>query len=493
MNTTQRRLILKLLVFLIVPPLCGILGAGLVTGTYRRAELLAEADRELADHVTVLRTVLPRLAAGMEPGPLTELVEGLARYERVHGIALYDGACKAMVRSPDLSITPAALDALVCDGTRPRAEQHRVIRLGERELLLRAEPFGADPRLGALAVTYDLEAVRQIIEDGTRRLLFLGTLVVLFMAALALLAARRAGRGLGDLVQAAQRVASGDLSVRVTPVDFLEMQHLGEAFNQMLHSLDTAQRDLESAEARRRELERRLLHAQALRAVGQVAASLAHEVATPLSTILGWSRLSASDPTLPEPFRDQATVMADQCERITRIVQRLLAASRPAEFAREPVQLPEVAREVARFLSIECRSRSINLNLELQPDVPPILGERDRCFQLLINLCLNAIQAQPEGGLLVISVSAAPAPEAGAGAPRGVYIEVRDAGPGIPKEVHPVLFEPFYSTKGDGRGLGLPIAKDLVAELGGRIEVTDAPEGGACFRIFLLAEAERGR
>lgn len=486
MNKTQRRLILKLLVLLILPPLCGILGASLLTGTYRRAELLAEADRELADHVTVLRTTLPRLAAGMDPGSLSEMMEGVARYERVHGIALYDRSCKAMARSPDLNPTAATLDALVCDGTKPRPEQHRVVWLGERELLLRAEPFGEGSQLGTLAVTYDLQAVHEMIRDGSRRLLLLGALVVLCMAAVALVVARRVGRALGDLVQAAQRVATGDLGARVTPVDFLELNHVGEAFNQMVHSLDAAQRELERGAARRRELEQRLLAAQALRAVGQVAASLAHEVATPLSTILGWSRLSASDTTLPEPFREQAAVMADQCERITRIVQRLLTASRPAEFSREPVQLTEVAREVAQFLSIECRARSINLRLQLQADVKPVLAERDRCFQLLINLCLNAIQAQPTGGLLVLAVGTIPDG-------RGVHLEVRDAGPGIPKEVHPVLFEPFYSTKGEGRGLGLPIAQDLVKELGGTIEVLTAPEGGACFRISLTTEPDRVR
>lgn len=487
MHTVKQRLILKVLVLFLVPPLLGIMGASVLTGKYRRAELLAEADRELADHVTVLRATLPRLVADMEPPQRAELLEALARYERVHGIALYDRSCRVIVRSPDLNAAAADLDGLVCEGAAARAEQHRVVWLGERELLLRAEPFPSGSQLGALAVTYDLAAVHSMIEDGNRRLLLLAVVVALVMSAMALLAARSMGRGLGALVQAAERVATGDLSVQVSPPNFLELRRVGVAFNQMVHALGQARHRLEAAEEQRRELDQRLLHAQALRAVGQVAASLAHEVSSPLSTILGWSRLAASDAELPPTFREQATVMADQCERITRILQRLLAASRPTEFAREPVQLTEIARAVAQFLSIESRSRGITVRLELGRDVPPVLGERDRCFQLLINLSLNAIQAQKRGGLLVLAVTAVP-PTAEGGP--GVRVEVRDAGPGIPESERPYIYEPFYTTKGPGHGLGLPIARDLARELGGTLEVSTAPEGGACFSMFLRTDGE---
>jgi signal transduction histidine kinase len=487
MRTVKQRLILKVLILFLVPPLIGIVGASVLTGNYRRAELLAEADRELADHVTVLRATLPRLVAGMEPPQRAQLLEALARYERVHGIALYDRSCRVIVRSPDLDAAAAALDGMVCEGQRARGEQHRVVWLGERELLLRAEPFADGSQLGALAVTYDLAAVHSMIESGSRRLLLLGAVLALVMSAMAVLVARNMGRALGALVQAAERVATGDLSVQVSPPNFLELRRVGVAFNQMVRGLEQARRRLEAAEEQRRELDQRLLHAQALRAVGQVAASLAHEVASPLSTILGWSRLAASDTGLPPTFREQAPVMADQCERITRILQRLLAVSRPSEFAREPVQLTEVAKDVAQFLSIESRARGITVRLELGRDVPPVLGERDRCFQLLINLALNAIQAQKRGGLVVLAVASVPGSSDGG---PGVRVEVRDAGPGIPESEYEHIFEPFYTTKGPGHGLGLPIARDLARKLGGPLEVARAPEGGACFRVFLRTDSE---
>lgn len=490
MKTTQQRLILKILILVLVPPLVGIVGASVLTGNYRRAELLAEADRELADHVTVLRATLPRLAADLEPKQLADLLEALARYERVHGIALYDRSCQAIVRSPDLMATAAELDALVCAGRQARAEQHRVVVLGERELLLRAEPLHDGQTLGALAVTYDLAAVHRVIDAGGRRLLLLGAAMALLMGVVALLTARGMGRGLAELVRGAERVATGDLSVQVSPPNFLELRRVAIAFNQMVHGLGQARQRLDAAEEHRRELERRLLHAQALRAVGQVATTLAHEVASPLSTILGWSRLAASDPELPSSFRGQATVMADQCERITRILQRLLAASRPGDFPREPVRLSEIASEVAQFLSIECRARGIAVRLELDPHAPAVLGERDRCFQLLINLCLNAIQAQPRGGQLILAVAAAPSGMPGVSERAGVVVEVRDGGSGIPEEYRETIFEPFYSTKGQGRGLGLPIARDLAKELGGTLSFDRAPEGGARFRIFLPSETE---
>ena len=481
---TRQRLTLKLLLLLILPPLACTFGIIAVSSQHRSTELLAEADRELADHVTALRTTLPVLAAQMDRKPLAALIEQLAQRERVHGIALYDRHCRAIARSEDLNRVAAEIDSLVCDGENARPAQHRALWISSSEVLVRTELISGPADVGAVAVTHELSAVRTIIDAGQQRLILNGALIALCMAGVALFIARILGGALGALVQASERVAAGDLTVRVQPTNLLELGRLGQAFNQMTEGLHDAQRELLTNETRRRELETRLRHAQSLRTIGQVASSLAHEIASPLSTILGWSRLVATDPSLPSSFHEQANIVAGQCERITRIVQRLLSMSRYQASERVQVSLREVALEVAAFLRPECKVHGITLRMELAKDTPPVHTERDSCLQIFINLCLNAIQSQPKGGLVVLAIS----PwrhRFGQTELLGSRIEVRDGGPGIPADRRNIVFETFYTTRGGGTGLGLPIVRDIVIELGGEIEISDAPEGGACFRIHL--------
>lgn len=491
MQTNRQRLTLKLLLLLILPPLACTFGIVAVSSNHRNTELLAETDRELADHVTVLRTTLPRLAAELDRGPLAALIEQLAQRERVHGIALYDRHCRAIARSQDLNLVAREIDALVCDGEKPRPEQHRTVRLGAVEVLVRTEPISSEADVSVVAVTYDLSVVRAFIDAGEQRMIVNGVLIALCMAGVALLIARSLGGALSTLVFAAERVAAGDLAVRVQPPNLLELGRLGLAFNRMTDGLKAAQRELLAGESRRRELERRLRHVQALRAIGQVAASLAHEIASPLSTILGWSRLAVGNTDLPAQFRDQANIVALQCERITRIVQRLLSVSRFPEGERVQVRLDELATETAAFLRAECNARSITLATEIDSDTPTVFAERDSCLQILMNLCLNAIQAQPSGGRLVIAMGPIKQRFGQVEVERlGVFIEVRDAGPGVPVDRRDTIFEPFYSTRGGGNGLGLAIVRDIVKELRGDIEVRDAEEGGACFRVCIPCTAE---
>lgn len=484
MQATQQRLTRKLLLLFILPPLLCTLGMMLLSSSDRRAELLAEADRELADHVTVLRSTLPRLATRMDRAAMTAWIEQIAQYERVHGIALYDQSCRAIARSEYLNKAAAEIDELVCQGTRPRPEQHRAVRLAGHEVLVRSEPIISQSDIGAIAVTYDLSELRAFINAGNQRMALNGALIALCMATLALFIARGLGRALGTLVQAAERIAAGDLTVRVQPPNFLELGRLGQAFNQMTDGIQAAQRELLAGESRHRELQRRLWHAQALRAIGQVAASLAHEIASPLSTILGWSRLLASEPSLNPQARQQAGIVAQQCERITRMVGRLMSVSRLPESARQSIALRDVAGEVAAFLQPECHARQITLRTEFNDPIPHVFAESDACLQILINLCLNAIQVQRPGGVVVLSLRAIAGPAYGLSGDLA-QIEVRDAGPGVPPERRQTLFEPFYSTRREGHGLGLAIVHDIVQKLEGKIEVSDAPEGGACFRVLL--------
>jgi signal transduction histidine kinase len=477
MNVARKRLTWKLLALLLLPVVVCVGGYGVVSASLRRAELLAEADRELTDHVATLRTTLPRIA----PDELSDFIGTVARLQRVHGIALYDGTCRAIARSQDLEAASRDIDDLACQIARTGAERHGVERIGGVDTLLRAERLGDTEHVNVVVVTYKLAEVEAMIRAGHVHLAMAAGVLLAAMAAMAIVIARVLGRGLGDLVHSADRVAGGDLSTRIGPMRFLGLDRVAGAFNHMIEALAHARRQLDEEEARRWELERRMQHAQALSVVGQVAASLAHDVGSPLSTILGWARLSASDETLPASTREQAVQVAQQCERITRIVRRMLTLARPPEHAPGPVDMVSVAREVAAFLDPECRQRRIHIEVKVAPGLTPLVAERDRLLQLVMNLCMNAIQAQPTGGKLVIALEPSAASDRA-----GMVLEVRDAGPGVSAEQRPHLFELFYSTKRDqgGAGIGLPIVVGIARELEGTVDVQRAPEGGACFRVW---------
>lgn len=479
MKVTRRRLIRKLLVLLLLPTIVCIAGYAAVTAAYIWRGMEREADRELIDEVATLKATLPIIAESADRAQLAALTEGISQRQRVHGIALYDRTCTAIARSPDLNAAARTIDGLVCGAVRGGAtEWHGVARLGGASTLLRVEKLDGAGEIGFVAATYRLADVEAIIRRDAITLTVMALLLVTIMAAVALLIARSMAAPLGALVDAADRVAQGDLSVHIPPSNQEELRRVTDAFNHMVAALADAQARAAHAEQERLAFEHRVLHTQALAVVGQVAASLAHDIGSPLSIILGWARLTAADGSLPSHTREEASAITAQCERIRRMLTQLMAVARPPAHALAPVDLAAVVREVAGFLGPECRHRRIDVTLDVARDLPLPVADRDRLVQVVLNLCVNAIGVQDTGGRLVLRV--APAGD-------GVALEVRDAGPGVPQALRTKIFELFYSTRQrhGGNGLGLPIVAQIVRQLDGEIVVDDAPEGGACFRITL--------
>lgn len=483
MIVARKRLTRKLIALFVAPILLTFVSFGAITSQVWRAALLEDAARALTDHAASLRAALaPRSAEG--PASMQEIVARISATEVVHGVALYDQGGRPIARSALLAGAGGPLEELVRRTIETRAPHQGIERIGGRDELVRIEAASLSPALGAVVVSQAIDPLERLIRGALLRLAAFGGTLALVMTALAIWVSRVLGAGLGSLVSATERVAGGELAA--PPIQgsrLFALDRVAGAFNEMTAALERARAELDASEATRRELERRILHAQALTVVGQVASSVAHEIGSPLNTILGWARLSASDEVLPEQTRRQFETIATQCERITRIVQRMLKVARPPESQREAVALPSVAREIAAFLAPDLRARSIALHLDLDARVPPVLAARDQLLQLVLNLCMNAVQVQPRGGALRVSLAEAPEE---ASEPR-VSLEVADGGPGIGIEQRALVFEPFYSTKRaeGGTGLGLAVVADIVRDLGGRVSVGDAPEGGALFRVVL--------
>jgi nitrogen fixation/metabolism regulation signal transduction histidine kinase len=284
-------------------------------------------------------------------------------------------------------------------------------------------------------------------------------------AALGALLARRIVRPVEALAAGAARVAGGDLSTRVEARAGAEVGALVTAFNGMTEDL---QRTRERAAV-----------AERVAAWREVARRLAHEVKNPLTPIamaietLRDAR-AADSPLVDELFETSSTTILAEVARLKRIVDEFSRFARLPAPALGPVDLPDLAESL---LALHGAAGDGTLRRELDPATPAVRADRDQVVQVLVNLLDNARAAAGAAGTVVVRVG--PTPEGGA------FLEVEDDGPGIAAADRERIFEPYFTTKGAGTGLGLPIARRIAEEHGGRLEVASAPGRGARFRLTL--------
>jgi len=231
----------------------------------------------------------------------------------------------------------------------------------------------------------------------------------------------------------------------------------------------------EAEHERTREATARARAAEELVSLATLVAGLAHESGTPMGVIRGHAELLESSVT-DERGRKRLHTIREQIDRISHIIQTLLNMARPGDSAPAPVDLVALLRETLAFLAEKLRGQGIETTLEL-PAQALIRGSADKLQQLFINLVINAIDAMPNGGKLGVRVTPI-------GADR-FEIEIRDSGHGMAPETLARIFEPFYSTKGPGRGsgLGLVVAQGIVSDHGGSLSASSSLGRGTEFTI----------
>ena len=238
------------------------------------------------------------------------------------------------------------------------------------------------------------------------------------------------------------------------------------------------------AEAGRAALEQGARRAEKLAALGTLAAGLAHELNNPIGIVCSRIEvmlLEAEATGLPEALRSDLKVLHRNAERVARIAQGLLSFSRPSPGTRAAVDLSGVVRETLLLAGQQGRHGGVTLTVDCDDALPPIEGDGNALEQVLLNLLTNAGAALPAGGEIAIATRRHP------DRPGFVQLTVADTGCGIPLEILPRIFDPFFSTKSAGTGLGLSISHGIVREHGGTIDVESAPGRGTRFTITLPA------
>ena len=239
--------------------------------------------------------------------------------------------------------------------------------------------------------------------------------------------------------------------------------------------------------AQQQQLRERLILVSRLAMVGEIAAGIAHEVNQPLAAISNYASasvrlLAAGDPDIGE-VQLALREIGIQAVRAGEIIRRLRRLARSPQMRRERVDINALVSEIAELARSDATRRDVNFELELAPELPPLDIDAGQIQQALLNLLWNALQALDAGPIrprhLRIATRLTPEGQ--------VAIDICDNGPGVPPEVVPRLFEPFFSTKPEGTGLGLPMSRTIAESHGGTLHYRPQEPSGACFVLHLPA------
>jgi len=221
-----------------------------------------------------------------------------------------------------------------------------------------------------------------------------------------------------------------------------------------------------------------------LAAIGQLAASIAHELRNPLSSIKGAAQLLQAEST-DDSAREFLGIIVEEVDGLNRIASEFLDFARPLRIDPEECDLAAIVRRQMGLLSSQFEQGGIQATLDVEEGLPLVRADGKQVEQVFLNLALNAIQAMPDGGRLSVQIHRS---HRWSG---HVEISVRDTGAGIPEERRERIFTPFFTTKIKGTGLGLPVVQKIVQHHQGHIEVDSAEGEGACFRIHLPVQGPR--
>lgn len=357
--------------------------------------------------------------------------------------------------------------------------------------------------LGVLDTHMSLARADAAQAASTRQMGIYTFLAVLVIAvACALFVMRVVGRPILALKRGTEELTQGDLGYQIHVDSSDELGELAESFNVMSLRLRAAHEEITSwartlenrVEEKSKELQRahdQVVHVEKMASIGKMAAVLAHEINNPLSGILTYSKLlkkwvqkvNADDDKRKE-IGDCLTLIESESKRCGELVKNMLTFSRSSPMNLATTNINQIVERCVRLVQHQMDIASVQLQCELADEVPVMHCDPAQIEQVLLALVMNALDAMPHGGNLLLRTRYLPQS-------RQVEMQVRDDGMGIPPDLLPRLFEPFLTTKetGKGVGLGLAISKTIVERHGGQIEVESQPGRGTTFYVFLPVDA----
>lgn len=329
-------------------------------------------------------------------------------------------------------------------------------------------------KLGGIRLGFNLNPMFDEMKQVTVKALLISAGIFLLGLLVIFGIASRMTRPIEQLTVAAKHIEQGDLQYRVSLRRSDEIGDLGSAFDQMAERLMHREKELKLS----KDLIRR---ADRLSSLGMLTAGLAHEIRNPLVAIRTFTQLLPERYQEPE-FRNKFQALAlKEVDRICGLVNDLLSFARPTVPNVSAENVNEIVESIVRILETEAKEKEVQIYRRLATHLPKIFIDKEQIKQVSMNVILNALQSIEGRGVVEVSTR----PFTKNGSEQYVQIEVRDSGVGIPEKDLEDIFNPFFTTKKDGSGLGLSISHQIVQEHGGYIVVESQVGKGTTFFINL--------
>lgn len=435
--------------------------------------LVREMEESINDLSNATAVSVEQLSGEPDPAQLQKLMTRLWK-KGVKEIKLLDVEKQEVIVS-----TPPQIER------SERKIESTLTQEGKREYNVTAPLVDGTDVLGYIHVTFTLDDLAQITKATLYKRVAVTVMIFLLGILVSLYLARKYTQPLHDVVKAAKHVASGDLTKTIELEGEDEIAELTRSFNEMVEKL-----------RQHRELEERLQEAERLSAVGKLASGIAHEIRNPLNFIslsidhirtrLGAGRAEGT----AEAMALMANIK-DEIHRLNGMIENFLSVGKPLTLNKQDVNVAALVRDVTELARQKALEQGIEIVIDDRAQAVHLQADRVQIKTCLMNVVLNAIQAMPHGGSLRISTAfllgAGESPEAHPAA-GSVEVVVSDTGPGIEEEALAKIFDPYFTTKKLGIGLGLAITKKIVEEHGGQINVRSRLHEGTTVIINLPVE-----
>lgn len=327
--------------------------------------------------------------------------------------------------------------------------------------------------IGILNINYSLYRTKMQMVDASRIFVISSIAITVFLAiAISLLLLRFVKSPLDNMVNTMLKVEKGDFAVRIAYKGKDEIGRLIDSFNSMVDRLDITQKELEQLHFQ--QLER----ADRLASIGEMAAGIAHEIKNPLAGISAAVTIIKDDMALDDSRGVILGEVIDQVKRLDKTVNDLLFFGKPSVPEFSCVDINSILTTTLKFASQHRGCINIERRIDLHSDLPLVYADDKQIQQVFLNIMLNAYQAMPSGGVLGITSSLSVRDNV-----EFVRVDIFNTGPGIPPQILDKIFTPFYTTKAQGTGLGLPISYKIMKLHKGDISVSSSDTTGTVFTV----------
>ncbi|NIO48208.1 MAG: HAMP domain-containing protein [Candidatus Aminicenantes bacterium] len=338
---------------------------------------------------------------------------------------------------------------------------------------------GSPRRWGSIKIGLSLEEMRAEILKTRLMLIFIGCGGLLIGAFGAVLLARRITGPLKKLVEGTVKISKEDFTQKIDITSQDEIGNLAQSFNDMSRKLLLARERMEAAS-------NKLIQAEKLASIGRISTGIAHEIRNALTSVkLNIQKLVQSD-RLDEIEKEHLSISQEGISQMEKFIKELLDFARVSELNLDRFSIEQILDESIKALADTLELKKVVLEKSYEKGLPQVLVDADKLKQVFLNILRNAFEAVEEKGKINISLSLLKEKEASK-----IRVFISDNGCGIPEEKREAVFEPFYTTKPSGIGLGLPIARKIIEQHRGTIRVKENPAKGTSFEILIPAEEER--